>query len=169
MPFEVDGVVIKVNRHDRQQRLGFTSKSPRWAISYKFETEQAVTTLNSVVYQVGRTGALTPVANLEPVSLLGTTVKRASLHNEDQIEKLDLYLGDQVFVEKGGEIIPKVVGVNKSARQSKAVKIEYINACPECASELVRKEGEVNHYCPNEIGCPPQITGKLELHKARTT
>ena len=167
LPFEVDGVVIKVNRHDRQQRLGFTSKSPRWAISYKFETEQAVTTLNSVVYQVGRTGALTPVANLEPVSLLGTTVKRASLHNEDQIEKLDLYLGDQVFVEKGGEIIPKVVGVNKSARQSKAVKIEYINACPECASELVRKEGEVNHYCPNEIGCPPQITGKLEHFTSR--
>ena len=162
LPFEVDGVVIKVNRHDRQQRLGFTSKSPRWAISYKFETEQAVTTLNSVSYQVGRTGALTPVANLEPVSLLGTTVKRASLHNKDQIEKLDLYIEDQVFVEKGGEIIPKVVGVNKSARPDSAIKIEYITECPECETELVRKEGEANHYCPNENGCPPQITGKIE-------
>ncbi|MDG1517568.1 MAG: NAD-dependent DNA ligase LigA [Flavobacteriales bacterium] len=162
LPFEVDGVVIKVNRHDRQQRLGFTSKSPRWAISYKFETEQAVTSLNSVSYQVGRTGALTPVANLEPVSLLGTTVKRASLHNKDQIEKLDLYIKDQVFVEKGGEIIPKVVGVNKSARPDSAIKIDYITECPECETELVRKEGEANHYCPNENGCPPQITGKIE-------
>ena len=162
LPFEVDGIVIKVNRYDRQQRLGFTSKSPRWAIAYKFETEQAVTTLNSVDYQVGRTGAITPVANLEPVSLLGTMVKRASLHNKDQIEKLDLYIGDQVFVEKGGEIIPKVVGINKSARKSNAEKIEYITNCPECDTKLVREEGEANHYCPNDNGCPPQITSKIE-------
>lgn len=162
LPFEVDGIVIKVNRYDRQQRLGFTSKSPRWAIAYKFETEQAVTTFNSVDYQVGRTGAITPVANLEPVSLLGTMVKRASLHNKDQIEKLDLYIGDQVFVEKGGEIIPKVVGVNKSARKSNAEKIEYITNCPECDTKLVREEGEANHYCPNDNGCPPQITSKIE-------
>lgn len=162
LPFEVDGIVIKVNRYDRQQRLGFTSKSPRWAIAYKFETEQGVTTLNSVSYQVGRTGAITPVANLEPVSLLGTTVKRASLHNKDQIEKLDLYTGDQVFVEKGGEIIPKVVGVNVSSRKSSAEKIEYITNCPECDTMLVRQEGEANHYCPNDNGCPIQITSKIE-------
>jgi DNA ligase (NAD+) len=162
LPFEVDGIVIKVNRYDRQQRLGFTSKSPRWAIAYKFETEQGVTILNSVNYQVGRTGAITPVANLEPVSLLGTTVKRASLHNKDQIEKLDLYIGDQVFVEKGGEIIPKVVGVNVSARKADAQKIEYIISCPECDTELVREEGEANHYCPNDNGCPTQITSKIE-------
>lgn len=162
LPFEVDGIVIKVNRYDRQQRLGFTSKSPRWAIAYKFETEQGVTTLNSVSYQVGRTGAITPVANLEPVSLLGTTVKRASLHNKDQIEKLDLYIGDQVFVEKGGEIIPKVVGVNVSSRKSSAEKIEYITNCPECDTMLVRQEGEANHYCPNDNGCPIQITSKIE-------
>lgn len=162
LPFEVDGIVIKVNNYAKQQRLGFTSKSPRWAIAYKFETEQGVTTLNSVSYQVGRTGAITPVANLEPVSLLGTTVKRASLHNKDQIEKLDLYIGDQVFVEKGGEIIPKVVGVNVSARQPHAEKIIYISTCPECNTGLVRNEGEANHYCPNENGCPTQITGKIE-------
>ena len=162
LPFEVDGIVIKVNRYDRQQRLGFTAKSPRWAIAYKFETEQGVTTLNSVSYQVGRTGAITPVANLEPVSLLGTTVKRASLHNKDQIEKLDLYIGDQVFVEKGGEIIPKVVGVNVSSRKSCAEKIEYITNCPECDTKLVRQEGEANHYCPNDNGCPTQITSKIE-------
>jgi len=162
LPFEVDGIVIKVNSYDKQQRLGFTSKSPRWAIAYKFETEQGVTTLNSVSYQIGRTGAITPVANLEPVSLLGTTVKRASLHNKDQIEKLDLYIGDQVFVEKGGEIIPKVVGVNMSARKPNAQKIEYITVCPECDTELVREEGEANHYCPNENGCPTQITSKIE-------
>jgi len=162
LPFEVDGIVIKVNRYDRQQRLGFTAKSPRWAIAYKFETEQGVTTLNSVSYQVGRTGAITPVANLEPVSLLGTTVKRASLHNKDQIEKLDLYIGDQVFVEKGGEIIPKVVGVNVSSRKSYAEKIEYITNCPECNTKLVRQEGEANHYCPNDNGCPTQITSKIE-------
>lgn len=162
LPFEVDGIVIKVNSYEKQDRLGFTSKSPRWAIAYKFETEQAVTTLNSVAYQVGRTGAVTPVANLEPVSLLGTTVKRASLHNKDQIEKLDLHIGDQVFVEKGGEIIPKVVGVNVSSRPSNAEVVNYIHDCPECGTELIRKEGEANHYCPNENGCPPQITGKIE-------
>lgn len=162
LPFEVDGIVIKVNSYERQDQLGFTSKSPRWAIAYKFETEQAVTQLNSVSYQVGRTGAVTPVANLEPVLLLGTTVKRASLHNKDQIEKLDLHIGDQVFVEKGGEIIPKVVGVNVASRSSNAEVIKYIESCPECSTELVRKEGEANHYCPNENGCPPQITGKIE-------
>lgn len=162
LPFEVDGIVIKVNSYEKQDRLGFTSKSPRWAIAYKFETEQGVTTLNSVSYQVGRTGSVTPVANLEPVSLLGTTVKRASLHNKDQIEKLDLHLGDQVFVEKGGEIIPKVVGVNIASRSTSAEVVKYITECPECQSELVRKEGEANHYCPNENGCPPQITGKIE-------
>ncbi len=162
LPFEVDGIVIKVNSYEKQDRLGFTSKSPRWAIAYKFETEQAVTTLNSVAYQVGRTGAVTPVANLEPVSLLGTTVKRASLHNKDQIEKLDLHIGDQVFVEKGGEIIPKVVGVNLASRPDSAEAVKYIENCPECNTELIRKEGEANHYCPNENGCPPQITGKIE-------
>lgn len=162
LPFEVDGIVIKVNSYEKQDRLGFTSKSPRWAIAYKFETEQGVTTLNSVSYQVGRTGSVTPVANLEPVSLLGTTVKRASLHNKDQIEKLDLHIGDQVFVEKGGEIIPKVVGVNIAFRSSFAEVVKYITECPECQTELVRKEGEANHYCPNENGCPPQITGKIE-------
>lgn len=162
LPFEVDGIVIKVNSYEKQEMLGFTAKSPRWAIAYKFETEQAVTTLNSVVYQVGRTGAVTPVANLEPVALLGTTVKRASLHNKDQIEKLDLHIGDQVFVEKGGEIIPKVVGVNVASRPSEALPVQYITHCPECNSALVRKEGEANHYCPNENGCPPQITGKIE-------
>lgn len=162
LPFEVDGVVIKVNQYDQQERLGFTAKSPRWAVAYKFETEQAVTQLKSVTYQVGRTGAITPVANLEPVSLLGTTVKRASLHNKDQIEKLDLHLNDLVFVEKGGEIIPKVVGVNFAARDIANPPIEYIKNCPECDSKLIKKEGEAVHYCPNELGCPPQITGRIQ-------
>lgn len=162
LPFEVDGIVIKVNAYDQQDRLGFTAKSPRWAIAYKFETEQAVTTLNEVTYQIGRTGAVTPVANLEPVSLLGTTVKRASLHNSDIIEKLDLHLGDKVFVEKGGEIIPKVVGVNKSARLPNAVKVQYITNCPKCKTPLQRNEGEAAHYCPNENGCPTQIIGKMQ-------
>ena len=167
LPFEVDGIVIKVNSYQKQELLGFTSKSPRWAIAYKFETEQAVTVLNSVSYQVGRTGAVTPVANLEPVSLLGTVVKRASLHNKDQIEKLDLHIGDEVFVEKGGEIIPKVVGVNVASRPSYAKPIGYITHCPECASALVRKEGEANHYCLNENGCSPQITGKIQHYISR--
>ena len=162
LPFEIDGIVIKVNSYQNQDRLGFTSKSPRWAIAYKFETEQAITILNSVTYQIGRTGSLTPVANLEPVSLLGTTVKRASLHNKDQLKKLDLHIGDQVFVEKGGEIIPKVVGVNLVSRSKSAIAVNYITECPECETKLVRKEGEANHYCPNSNGCPPQITGKIE-------
>ena len=167
LPFEVDGVVIKVNSYEKQDRLGFTSKSPRWAIAYKFETEQVVTTLNSISYQVGRTGAVTPVANLEPVPLLGTVVKRASLHNKDQIEKFNLHLGDEVFVEKGGEIIPKVVGVNLAARPERAKPVVYISCCPECSTALVRNEGEANHYCPDENNCPPQITGKIEHYISR--
>lgn len=167
LPFEIDGIVIKVNSYEKQELLGFTSKSPRWAIAYKFETEQAVTILNSISYQVGRTGAVTPVANLKPVSLLGTVVKRASLHNKDQIEKLDLHIGDEVFVEKGGEIIPKVVGVNFASRPKNAVPVKYISNCPECSSTLLRKDGEANHYCTNENGCPPQITGKIQHYISR--
>lgn len=167
LPFEVDGIVIKVNSYEKQERLGFTSKSPRWAIAYKFETEQALTTLKSISYQVGRTGAVTPVANLEPVSLLGTIVKRASLHNKDQIERLNLHLGDEVFVEKGGEIIPKVIGVNVATRSKNAKPIVYITCCPECSTPLVRNEGEANHYCPDESSCPPQITGKIEHYISR--
>ncbi len=167
LPFEVDGVVIKVNSNEKQERLGFTSKSPRWAVAYKFETEQVLTTLKSISYQVGRTGAVTPVANLEPISLLGTVVKRASLHNKDQIEKLNLHLGDEVFVEKGGEIIPKVIGVNLATRSKHAKPIVYITCCPECLTPLVRNEGEANHYCPDEKSCPPQITGKIEHYISR--
>ena len=167
LPFEVDGIVIKVNSYEKQERLGFTSKSPRWAIAYKFETEQALTTLKSISYQVGRTGAVTPVANLEPISLLGTVIKRASLHNKDQIEKLNLHLGDEVFVEKGGEIIPKVIGVNVTNRLKHAKPIVYITCCPECSASLVRNEGEANHYCPDERSCPPQITGKIEHYISR--
>ena len=160
--FEIDGIVVKVNSFNMQKHLGFTSKFPRWAIAYKFQTEQAITKLVDIDFQVGRTGAVTPVANLEPVSLLGTVVKRASLHNKDQIEKLDLHIGDEVFVEKGGEIIPKVVGVNVAARPIYAKRIGYISNCPECSAALVRKDGEANHYCLNENGCHPQITGKIE-------
>ncbi|MCB9187151.1 MAG: NAD-dependent DNA ligase LigA [Flavobacteriales bacterium] len=160
--FEIDGVVIKVNSLDDQDELGFTAKSPRWAIAYKFAAEQAVTRLNEVTYQVGRTGAITPVANLEPVLLAGTTVKRASLHNADQIAKLDLHIGDMVQVEKGGEIIPKIVGVDLSQRQADFPVVEFIHNCPECGTELERKEGEAQHFCPNELGCPPQIKGKME-------
>lgn len=160
--FEIDGVVIKVNNLDDQEILGFTAKSPRWAIAYKFASEQAVTRLNEVTYQVGRTGAITPVANLEPVLLAGTTVKRASLHNADQIAKLDLHLGDMVQVEKGGEIIPKIVGVDLKQRQSNAARVEYIDTCPECGTALVRNEDEAKHFCPNELGCPPQVKGKME-------
>lgn len=160
LPFDIDGIVIKVNSYDQQRKLGFTAKSPRWAIAYKFKTSQVETTLESVIYQVGRTGAITPVANLRPVQLGGTTVKRASLHNADQIEKLDLYLGDIVQVEKGGEIIPKIVGVNLSHR-STIEKVHFIENCPECQTELIRKEGEVHHYCPNETACPPQVKGKI--------
>ncbi|MDB3907630.1 NAD-dependent DNA ligase LigA, partial [Crocinitomicaceae bacterium] len=137
-------------------------KSPRWAISYKFKAERVQTALESVTYQVGRTGAITPVSNLKPVQLGGTTVKRASLHNADQIEKLDLHTGDQVYVEKGGEIIPKIVGVNLDERKEDAERVEFITDCPECETELVRKEGEAQHYCPNEVGCPPQIKGRIE-------
>lgn len=162
LPFEIDGIVIKVNSYAQQEELGFTAKSPRWAIAYKFKAERVQTTLEEVTYQVGRTGAITPVANLTPIQLGGTTVKRASLHNADQIEKLDLHEADKVFVEKGGEIIPKIVGVNMDERSKSAAKVEFIHACPECATELVRREGEAQHYCPNELGCPPQMKGKVE-------
>lgn len=161
LPFEIDGVVIKVNNYAQQDELGFTAKSPRWAIAYKFKAEQAVATLESVSYQVGRTGAITPVANLSPVSLGGTTVKRASLHNADQMELLDLHELDLVQVEKGGEIIPKIVGVVKERRKPTAQKIHFIEHCPECQTPLMRIDGEANHYCPNETGCPPQIKGKM--------
>jgi DNA ligase (NAD+) len=160
LPFDIDGIVIKVNSYEHQRKLGFTAKSPRWAIAYKFKTSQVETVLESVSYQVGRTGAITPVANLNPVQLGGTTVKRASLHNADQIEKLDLHLGDFVQVEKGGEIIPKIVGVNLGKRTSME-KVMFIDQCPECQSNLVRKEGEAQHYCPNETACPPQVKGKI--------
>ncbi len=160
LPYEIDGIVIKVNTYDQQEELGMTAKSPRWAIAYKFKAEQVATTLKSVGYQVGRTGAVTPVAMLEPVKLAGTTVKRASLHNADQIKLLDLHEKDRVFVEKGGEIIPKIVGVEEHAPQSKPV--EFITHCPECGTELIRKEGEAKHFCPNENACPPQIRGKIE-------
>ncbi len=163
LDYDIDGVVIKVNSLHHQEMLGFTAKSPRWAIAYKFKAERLSTKLLSVVFQVGRTGAVTPVANLEPVQLAGTVVKRATLHNADQIEKLDLHDGDYVFVEKGGEIIPKIISVDDSKREGqRAGKIKYITHCPECGTELIRKEGEAIHYCPNENGCPPQIKGKLE-------
>lgn len=162
LPFEIDGIVIKVDNYEQQSNLGFTSKSPRWAIAYKFKAEQVQTRLNEVTYQVGRTGAITPVANLEPVLLAGTTVKRASLHNEDQIAKLDLHIGDNVYVEKGGEIIPKIVGVNLGLREENAEPVNFITHCPECNTELVRKEGEAQHYCPNFTGCAPQIKGRIE-------
>ena len=164
LPFAIDGVVIKVDKYDQQERLGMTSKSPRWAISYKFETERVLTKLLEVTYQVGRTGAITPVANLEPVQLGGTTVKRASLHNADQIAKLDLHSEDMVYVEKGGEIIPKIVDVDKASREgtmSLFGRIEFPIACPECSTELKREEGEAAHYCPNKDGCPPQISGRI--------
>lgn len=162
LPFEVDGIVVKVNSYAQQEKLGSTAKSPRWAISYKYKAEQASTKLNSITYQVGRTGAITPVANLEPVLLAGTTVKRASLHNADQIEKLDLRVGDFVFVEKGGEIIPKVVAVDFEKRPPDLRPVEYINNCPECGTKLIRNEGEAQHYCPNDDGCPPQIKGRIQ-------
>lgn len=162
LPFEIDGVVVKVNYFDVQEKVGYTAKSPRWAIAYKFATEQAETTLKDVVYQVGRTGAVTPVAVLEPVNLLGTVVKRASLHNQDFIENLDLHFLDQVYVEKGGEIIPKVVGVNKKARAAGAKPVGYISKCPKCGGDLERKRGEAAHYCVNENSCPPQVVGKMQ-------
>jgi len=162
LPFDTDGVVIKVNDLSIQEELGSTAKSPRWAIAYKYKAEQALTKLLSVAFQVGRTGAVTPVANLEPVLLSGSTVKRASLHNEDQIALLDLHLGDMVYVEKGGEIIPKIVGVDHSFRNEDSRKIEFILKCPECGSLLIRNEGESNHFCPNYLHCPPQIKGRIE-------
>ncbi|MFM7895696.1 MAG: NAD-dependent DNA ligase LigA, partial [Flavobacterium sp.] len=160
LPYETDGVVIKVNNLQHQEELGYTAKSPRWAMAYKFKAEQVTTKLNSISYQVGRTGAITPVANLEPVQLAGTIVKRASLHNADQIEKLDIRIGDEVFVEKGGEIIPKIIAVAKRGNQEEPTK--YITHCPECQTELVRSEGEANHFCPNFYGCPPQIIGRIQ-------
>jgi len=167
LPVATDGIVLKVNSLRQQRNLGFTAKSPRWAIAYKFQAEQACTRLNSVSFQVGRTGAVTPVANLDPVQLSGTTVKRASLHNADIIEGLDLHIGDMVFVEKGGEIIPKIVGVDTDARFMLGDKVQFIKNCPECDAPLVRVEGEAAHYCPNEDGCPPQIKGKIEHFVSR--
>lgn len=161
LPFDIDGVVIKVNSFLQQSQLGFTAKSPRWAIAYKFKAEQVSTVLEKITYQVGRTGAITPVANLKPVLLAGTIVKRASLHNADQIEKLNLHERDTVYVEKGGEIIPKIIGVDISKRENGAQRISYINHCPECGTALIRFEDEAIHYCPNEEGCPPQIKGKI--------
>ena len=162
LPFATDGIVLKINDLGQQEELGFTAKSPRWAIAYKFKAEESETELQSVSFQVGRTGAVTPVANLAPVLLSGTVVKRASLHNADIIEKLDLHLGDMVYVEKGGEIIPKITGVNVEARSGVGEKVVFIEHCPECGTPLVRDVGEAAHYCPNEDGCPPQIKGKLE-------
>ncbi len=167
LPYETDGVVIKVNALAHQDELGYTAKSPRWALAYKFKAEQATTILNEITYQVGRTGAITPVANLEPVQLAGTTVKRASLHNADQIAKLDIRVDDTVFVEKGGEIIPKIVGVDLEKRPSNSVPTQYITNCPDCDTELVRKEGDAKHYCPNEFGCPTQITGRIQHYISR--
>lgn len=167
LPFEIDGIVVKVNSFAQQEELGHTAKSPRWAMAYKFKAEKAETELLSISYQVGRTGAITPVANLQPVSLGGTIVKRASLHNEDIINKLDVRIGDMVYVEKGGEIIPKIVEVNFDVRQPDSQPIEFIKNCPECGTELVRKEGEAQHFCPNEDGCKPQIIGRMEHYVSR--
>lgn len=167
LPYDIDGIVIKVNNYNQQKNLGFTAKSPRWAIAYKFKAEQVSTELLSISYQVGRTGAITPVANLQPIALGGTTVKRASLHNADIIEKLDVRVGDFVFVEKGGEIIPKIIGVDLSKRKTDTETTRYITHCPECNTELKRNEGEANHFCPNENGCPPQVIGKMEHFVSR--
>lgn len=167
LPYETDGVVVKVNSFHYQDELGFTAKSPRWAIAYKFKSEQVSTKLNSISYQVGRTGAITPVANLEPVQLAGTIVKRASLHNADQIEKLDIRVDDTVFVEKGGEIIPKIIAVDLSKRPQNSQCTKYITHCPECETLLVRNDGEANHYCPNFYGCPPQIIGRIQHYISR--
>ena len=167
LPVATDGIVIKVNALNQQKNLGFTAKSPRWAIAYKFQAEKAVTRLNSVSYQVGRTGAVAPVANLDPVQLSGTTVKRASLHNADIIEAHDLHIGDMVFVEKGGEIIPKITAVDVDARLLMGDKVKFIKKCPECGADLIRFEGEAAHYCPNDNACPPQIKGKMEHFVSR--
>lgn len=162
LPYETDGVVIKVNNLQQQEELGYTAKAPRWAIAYKFKAEQVSTVLHEITYQVGRTGAITPVANLEPVQLAGTTVKRASLHNADQIEKLDIRINDTVFVEKGGEIIPKIIAVDFTKRVEDSEPTIYVANCPECNTELIRTEGDAKHYCPNEFGCAPQITGRIQ-------
>jgi len=162
LPLNTDGIVIKLNSFAQREILGFTAKSPRWAISYKYKSESVSTLLESVSYQVGRTGNITPVANLKPVLLAGTTVKRASIHNANEIERLDLHIGDYVFVEKGGEIIPKITSVDLIKRRDNLDKVQFPSVCPECETELIRKEGEANHYCPNEKGCPPQIKGKIE-------
>jgi DNA ligase (NAD+) len=167
LPYETDGVVVKVNSLQQQDELGYTAKSPRWAMAYKFKSEQVFTRLNSISYQVGRTGSITPVANLEPVQLAGTIVKRASLHNADQIEKLDIRIGDVVFVEKGGEIIPKIIAVDLEKRNSNSESVQYLSNCPECQTELIRTEGEANHYCPNFYGCPPQIIGRIQHYISR--
>ncbi len=167
LPYETDGVVVKVNDLHQQDELGYTAKSPRWAIAYKFKAEQEATKLKKITYQVGRTGAITPVANLEPVQLAGTIVKRASLHNADQIAKLDIREGDTVFVEKGGEIIPKIVGVDFTKRDPDTPETKYAENCPECGTELIRKEGEAQHYCPNYNGCPPQIIGRIQHYISR--
>ena len=167
LPYETDGVVVKVNSLFQQAELGYTAKAPRWAMAYKFKAEQVSTRLEHISYQVGRTGAITPVANLEPVELAGTIVKRASLHNADQIEKLDVRIGDTVYVEKGGEIIPKIMGVDFSSRDSDSTKTVYISACPECDTLLVRNEGEAQHYCPNDMGCSPQIIGRIQHYISR--
>jgi DNA ligase (NAD+) len=162
LPYDIDGIVIKVNSLSLQEELGFTAKSPRWAIAYKYKAEQASTRLISVVFQVGRTGNITPVANLEPVLLAGSTIKRASLHNADQIAILDLHLNDMVYIEKGGEIIPKITGVDQSLRDPHSKKITFIISCPECGTTLIKNEGEANHFCPNYLHCPPQIKGRIE-------
>ena len=167
LPCEIDGVVVKVNSLFQQDELGYTAKAPRWAMAYKFKAEQVSTRLNEITYQVGRTGAITPVANLEPVQLAGTIVKRASLHNADQIEKLDIREGDEVFVEKGGEIIPKIIAVDLTKRPEDSKPTVYITHCPECQTELVRPEGEAKHYCPNYNGCPPQIVGRIQHYISR--
>ena len=162
LSYDIDGIVIKVNNLNQQQELGFTAKSPRWAISYKYKAQEVETILEKVSYQVGRTGAVTPVANLRPVFLAGTTVKRATLHNSNEIKRLDLHLGDTVLVEKGGEIIPKIIAVNTSKRDNSALRVIYPEVCPECKTHLIRKEGEAVHYCPNDEECPPQIVGKIQ-------
>ena len=162
LSYDIDGIVIKVNNYTQQEELGFTAKSPRWAISYKYKAQEVETILNEVTYQVGRTGAVTPVANLKPVLLAGTTVKRATLHNANEIKRLDLHIGDTVLVEKGGEIIPKIIAVNTARRSANAQIVIYPETCPECGSNLIRKEGEAVHYCPNDEGCPPQIVGKMQ-------
>lgn len=167
LPYETDGVVVKVNSFRYQEELGYTAKAPRWAIAYKFKSEQVSTLLNTISYQVGRTGAITPVANLQAVQLSGTVVKRASLHNADQIAKLDIRVGDTVFVEKGGEIIPKIIAVDFSKRPDGTEPTKYITHCPECNTELIRGEGEANHYCPNYYGCPPQIVGRIQHYISR--